>query len=324
MNVIEVQDLRRDFGEIQAVKGVTFAVEEGEIFGFLGPNGAGKTTTINMLCTLLHPTAGQRRSTDLTWRASAARCAVPSAWSSSSPPWTSTSRPSRTSASTRYAYAIPPKLREQRIPTCWRWSSSGDRRKGSGADLLGRHEAPAGDRARAPAPPPRPVPGRADAGPGPADPAPHLGLPAQAPRAGGADHLHDNALHGRGGELRSDRRHRPRPDRGARHAGRSEERRRWGPHHVHHDDNAAAAEKRRIDTRSRPPWPMGRCASTYRDGEHFLPEFVRTFPQPMLSVGLQRPTLDDVFLTLTGHEIRDTELDSKEMMLAGMGRRWGR
>ena len=41
-----------------AVNGITFAVPKGEIFGFLGPNGAGKTTTINVLCTLIKPTAG--------------------------------------------------------------------------------------------------------------------------------------------------------------------------------------------------------------------------------------------------------------------------
>jgi ABC-2 type transport system ATP-binding protein len=55
---IEVSDLRKSFGEIEAVRGVSFEVAAGEVFGFLGPNGAGKTTTINMLCTLAKPTAG--------------------------------------------------------------------------------------------------------------------------------------------------------------------------------------------------------------------------------------------------------------------------
>src|SRR5574341_447883 len=58
-NIIEVKNLVRKFGEFTAVKGVSFEVKPGEIFGFLGPNGAGKTTTINMLCTLLRPTDGQ-------------------------------------------------------------------------------------------------------------------------------------------------------------------------------------------------------------------------------------------------------------------------
>src|SRR3954471_5339121 len=55
---IEVRDLKKTFGEVEAVRGVGFTVATGEVFGFLGPNGAGKTTTINMLCTLATPTSG--------------------------------------------------------------------------------------------------------------------------------------------------------------------------------------------------------------------------------------------------------------------------
>ena len=47
------------FGEVQAVGGVSFAIDAGEVFGLLGPNGAGKTTTIRVLTTLLRPTEGQ-------------------------------------------------------------------------------------------------------------------------------------------------------------------------------------------------------------------------------------------------------------------------
>ena len=57
---IEVSNLQKSFGEIEAVRGVSFEVAAGEVFGFLGPNGAGKTTTINMLCTLVKPTGGRR------------------------------------------------------------------------------------------------------------------------------------------------------------------------------------------------------------------------------------------------------------------------
>ena len=56
--VVAASDLVRHFGDVVAVSGVSFEVGEGEIFGFLGPNGAGKSTTINMLCTLLKPTSG--------------------------------------------------------------------------------------------------------------------------------------------------------------------------------------------------------------------------------------------------------------------------
>jgi ABC-2 type transport system ATP-binding protein len=58
---IEVEDLVKTYGEIEAVRGVSFSVPPGEVFGFLGPNGAGKSTTINMLCTLVRPTSGAAR-----------------------------------------------------------------------------------------------------------------------------------------------------------------------------------------------------------------------------------------------------------------------
>jgi len=58
---IEAKGLVKRFGVTTAVDGVTFEVKAGEFFGFLGPNGAGKTTTIHMLCTLLKPTSGSAR-----------------------------------------------------------------------------------------------------------------------------------------------------------------------------------------------------------------------------------------------------------------------
>jgi ABC-2 type transport system ATP-binding protein len=56
--LIQVENLTKTFGQFTAVKGISFEVQQGEIFAFLGPNGAGKTTTIKMLTTLLRPTAG--------------------------------------------------------------------------------------------------------------------------------------------------------------------------------------------------------------------------------------------------------------------------
>ena len=61
MSSIEVIDLVKSFGRLAAVDEISFEVEDGEVFGFLGPNGAGKTTTINVLCTLMRPTAGRAR-----------------------------------------------------------------------------------------------------------------------------------------------------------------------------------------------------------------------------------------------------------------------
>jgi ABC-2 type transport system ATP-binding protein len=58
---VAVAGLEKRYGEVQAVRGVDFEVRPGETFGFLGPNGAGKSTTINILCTLVRPSAGSAR-----------------------------------------------------------------------------------------------------------------------------------------------------------------------------------------------------------------------------------------------------------------------
>ena len=57
-NVIEAQGLKRSFGDVEAVRGVDLAVSAGEIYGFLGPNGAGKSTVVKVLTTLLTPSGG--------------------------------------------------------------------------------------------------------------------------------------------------------------------------------------------------------------------------------------------------------------------------
>jgi ABC-2 type transport system ATP-binding protein len=59
MNAIEVQQLEKSFDDFQAVQGISFHAETGEILSLLGPNGAGKSTTISMLSGLLEPTAGE-------------------------------------------------------------------------------------------------------------------------------------------------------------------------------------------------------------------------------------------------------------------------
>ncbi len=57
-NALTVQDLRKIYPRVNAVNGLSFTIQKGEIFGLLGPNGAGKTTTIRMLLTLIKPTSG--------------------------------------------------------------------------------------------------------------------------------------------------------------------------------------------------------------------------------------------------------------------------
>ncbi|MFC1563534.1 ABC transporter ATP-binding protein [candidate division KSB1 bacterium] len=57
--VVKISNLKKNFGSLAAVDGISFDIVRGEIFGFLGPNGAGKTTTINMICGLSPPSGGE-------------------------------------------------------------------------------------------------------------------------------------------------------------------------------------------------------------------------------------------------------------------------
>lgn len=59
--ILEVDNLVKKYGDFEAVKGISFSVEEGEVFGLLGPNGAGKTQTISMLTGVIQPTSGTAR-----------------------------------------------------------------------------------------------------------------------------------------------------------------------------------------------------------------------------------------------------------------------
>ncbi len=59
--ILEVENLVKKYGNFEAVKGLSFSVQEGEVFGLLGPNGAGKTQTISMLTGVVTPTSGTAR-----------------------------------------------------------------------------------------------------------------------------------------------------------------------------------------------------------------------------------------------------------------------
>ncbi len=65
-SAVLIENLQKRYGEVEAVKDVSFAVEPGEIFGLLGPNGAGKTTTLRCLCTLTMPDAGRVEVTGIS------------------------------------------------------------------------------------------------------------------------------------------------------------------------------------------------------------------------------------------------------------------
>ena len=65
---VEVRDLHKSYGAIEAVKNVSFVVEVGEVFALLGPNGAGKTTTVEILEGYPHPHGGRRSASSASTR----------------------------------------------------------------------------------------------------------------------------------------------------------------------------------------------------------------------------------------------------------------
>ena len=72
-------DVRKHFGPVEALRGVSLTVDEGEMFGLLGPNGAGKTTLLSILAGLIEPSAGSARLFGQPLSAATCRCASRSA-----------------------------------------------------------------------------------------------------------------------------------------------------------------------------------------------------------------------------------------------------
>ncbi|HKF75084.1 MAG TPA: ATP-binding cassette domain-containing protein [Candidatus Dormibacteraeota bacterium] len=323
MSMIEVRGLTRSFGRIEAVREVTFAVGEGEVFGFLGPNGAGKTTTINMLCTLLRPTSGSARVNgyDVVRERGDVRRSIGLVFQQSTlDEYLSAEQNLRFHA---YAYGIPAAVCEERARHLLTMVELWDRRKGSVRKFSGGMKRRL-EIARGLLHHPRVL--FLDE--------PTLGLDPQTRRRiwdylndlrrreqltifltthymDEAENCERIAIIDHGSIVALDT-----PD-GLKNS-------------VGGDvvtfataDSAAAATEVRKRYGVEPVVQDGAVRFHVAAGETFLPDFVRTFPQRLLSVGLRRPTLDDVFLAKTGREIRDGELDHKEVLMQEMGR-WGR
>jgi ABC-2 type transport system ATP-binding protein len=322
--IIEVDGLAKHFGEIEAVKGVTFGVEPGEIFGFLGPNGAGKTTTINMLCTLIAPSAGSARVNgfDVRHERSEVRRSIGLVFQQTTlDEYLSAEQNLRFHA---YAYGIPAELREQRMTELLAMVDLTDRRKGDVRKYSGGMKRRL-EIARGLLHHPKVL--FLDE--------PTLGLDPQTRRLiwdylralreregltifltthymDEAEHSDRIAVidHGRivgldtpnglkravGGDLVT----------------------------IAAADNQAAALEIGERYATEAAVRDGTVSFTVSNGPEFLPEFVRSFSQPLASVTVRQPTLDDVFLHLTGREIRDEELDSQEQLVARMARFRGR
>jgi ABC-2 type transport system ATP-binding protein len=321
-SIIEVRSLRREFGKLTAVDNVSFEVGRGEVFGFLGPNGAGKTTTINMLCTLLKPTAGAAtvNGFDVDRQRSEVRRSIGLVFQQTTlDEYLTAEQNLRFHA---YAYAVPAGVREPRIKELLTMVELWDRRSGSVRTFSGGMKRRL-EIARGLLHHPKVL--FLDE--------PTIGLDPQTRR-----HIWDYLLRLREAEdltiflttqyldeaefanriaiidtgriVALDT-----PDGLKRSIG--------GDLITFSTPDAEAGitavrEKYGIEAQERD----GSIRFHVAQGDTFLPEFVRSFPQPIQTVSLSRPSLDDVFLTLTGREIRDAELDSKQQLLQSA--RWHR
>jgi ABC-2 type transport system ATP-binding protein len=322
-NSIEVRSLRREFGKLTAVDDVSFEVRRGEVFGFLGPNGAGKTTTINMLCTLLKPTAGTASVAgfDISRQRSEVRRSIGLVFQQTTlDEYLTAEQNLRFHA---YAYAVPKAVREPRLRELLTMVELWDRRSGSVRTFSGGMKRRL-EIARGLLHHPKVL--FLDE--------PTIGLDPQTRRhiwdyllrlreaedltiflttqyldeAEFADRI---AIIDRGKIVALDT-----PDALKRSIG--------GDLITFSTSDAEAGlavvrERYGVDAKL----VDGSIRFHVAKGDAFLPEFIRSFPHPIQTVSLSRPSLDDVFLTLTGHEIRDAELDEKQQLLAHAGR-WGR
>ena len=270
--VLAVRDLRKRYGELEAVKGVSFQIHEGETYGLLGPNGAGKTTTISMVCGLLDPRCrrgdpgrpGDRRGRRR--RQGGDRVRAPGAGD--------LPRPDRPREPRVLRPAVRPRRRaaqgaDERGPRAHRPHRAG---QGPHLHLQRRHAAPAQHRHRAAAPAAPAAPRRAHRGRRPAEPQRDPGVRRRAGPAGHGDPVHD-PLHGGGrASLHADRDHRRRRDPGrgnAQGAGGPDRAAGPGPPGAHGRRRGGGREPR--DTcaawpRRRPRATRSRCSPRTRAG----------------------------------------------------------
>jgi len=315
-NVIEVRGLTRRYGSLVAVDHVDFDVAAGEIFGFLGPNGAGKTTTISMLTTLLKPTEGTATvcGYDVVRRQADVRRSIGIVFQDPSLDEHLTAAENLEFHAA--LYGVPPAERRPRIATVLSMVELEDRAD----DLVERFSGGMKRRlemARGLLHTPRVL--FLDE--------PTLGLDPQTRRSIWdhvvrlrgetgvtvfmTTHYMDEAEvcdriavmdHGRIVALDT-------PDglRGGVGGDVVTAVVAEGSH-----DLARFARERGVTFSS----DGNQVRFEVTDGARFIPQLVEDFRGAIESVSLRRPTLDDVFLKLTGHTIRDPELDEKEVARA--------
>ena len=308
--IIKVENLVKRFGELAAVDNVSFSVAQGEIFGFLGPNGAGKTTTINILCTLAKPTSGRATidGLDVVRQQNQVRQLIGLVFQDPS-------LDERLSGlqNMRFhglVYSIPASVREQRIEQLLRMVELWDKRHSEVRTYSGGMKRRL-ELARGLLHHPKVL--FLDE--------PTLGLDPQTrnriweyilelrQREGTtifltthymdeADKATRIAIIDYGKLIAMDT-----PEKLKKMVGKD-------IISVKTDDNekAAAEIKLRYQIEARLDGD-GLCFEVV-NGEEFLPIFIREFSTRILGVSLRRPSLDDVFLKLTGREIREEEVSN--------------
>ena len=319
MAIIEAHDLSKKFGQITAVDGVSFDVAAGEVFGFLGPNGAGKTTTINMFCTLLVPSGGSAsvNGYDVIRQRSQVRRSVGLVFQD--PTLDEYLTAEQNLLFHAYAYGVPRDAREQRISELLQLVELSDRRKSKVSTYSGgmrrRLELVRGLLHR-------PQILFLDE--------PTLGLDPQTRRymwdyvlslrqqenltifltthyMDEAEHCDRIAIIDYGKIVALDTPDKLKGSLGGDLVTLETE-----------DSEKAALELQERHNLS-PDIQNGLITFSVPHGDTFLPDFVRNFHNRIVSISVRKPTLDDVFLKLTGRAIRDQKADLLEQMRGMMG-----
>jgi len=310
MEVIKSKKLVKRFGNLGAVKGVSFEVKEREVFGLLGPNGAGKTTIINILCTLLTPTEGEAtvNGFDVVKERSQVRESIGLVFQEPAlDEYLTAEQNLRFHA---YAYGIRKEILEQRLKELLEMMELWDRRKEKISKYSGGMKRRL-EIARGLLHHPKVL--FLDE--------PTLGLDPQTRRRIW-DHILDLrkredltifmtthymeeaencdriAIMDYGQLVALDT-----PDKLKDAFG-------GDVVSIRTEDNEEAIRLLKEQYKVQPSQQNGVVSFTVQRGEEYLPGFVSSFPLHLLSIGLHRPTLEDVFLKLTGHAIREQEADS--------------